>query len=64
MITEPHVENCKIGVGLMAAKAIITPVSTVETIVSNTNTGIPVIFTKKGKKQIIGDTIFDSVKPR
>lgn len=64
MRTDPHVENCNTGVGLIAAKAMINPVNTVEAIVSDTNTDKRVIFTKRGKKQTIGDTIFDNVKPR
>lgn len=63
MSTDPHVENCKRGVGLIAAKVIIIPVSAVEASVSNINIDKSVIFTKRGKKQTIGDTIFDNVKP-
>lgn len=64
MRTDPHTENCKIGAGLMAAKVIIIPVSTDEDTVSDINIDKRVIFTKRGKKQTIGDIIFDNVRPR
>lgn len=53
-IEAPHIDPCRIGVGLWRAKITISPPRAEVRIVSKTNTVVLLVLIQSGAKQAIG----------